>query len=1096
MTGPSGRPGSPGAGLGGGMGSPGSGRGISNRTSLMTKLYPRFVFFAAFACTLAACARPSEPGPPPSASPAALSAQTHSAATVAPADFGALKWRHIGPAVMGGRLDAVAGVPGDARTIYLGHSSGGLYKSTNGGMSFAPVFSAGRSTSIGALAVAPSNPNILYAGTGEGFPRNTAALGDGVFRSTDAGKTWHIAGLRDSQHIAKIAVDPNNPDIALVAAMGPEWTAGGTRGIYRTTDGGAHWTRVLWVNPTTGGSDVVFDPANPAIAYAGTFDYLREPWHFRGGGPGSGLYRSTDNGATWTRLTDAPLHNGLPSGTINRVGIGVSFHHPNVVYAIVPAKNAMLFRSDDRGAHWRSVNAKEDLVFRPFYFSQVRVDPENPDDVWVLSGAVEHSTDGGKTFKNVDAGGDNHDLWIDPRNRSRMLLGSDMGLHITVDGGATWEYDNVVPLSQVYRVGFDRALPYHIMGGMQDHEVWWGPNTLWNDSGVTGGSWRNISDWGDGQNAIADPRDPDIVYENTHFGDVTRRNLRTGEARYISPQPKITFGTGAGSFRYRFNWSSPLYLSPHDPNVLYYGGNVLFKSADGGTTWSVASSDLSQPCDASKLAVSGGPLTHDNTNAEAYCTIYALAEDAGDAATLWAGTDNGHVAITRDGGTTWSDVTANLPGHPDGWIASIEASHVDAGVAYVTVDRHRYGDTRAYVFATVDYGKTWRTISNGLPLYAYVVREDPRAKSLLFAGTEDGIYASFDRGGHWSDLRLGMEHVPVYDLQLQPDANDLILGTHGRGFYVLDDMTPLEHLAEAVKGATALFAPMPAYRYVTRPSHDIGHNEFVADNKPYGISIAYYLKPLPKPTHAKKKPKKERVELRVLDANHHLVRTLEATANAGINRVVWDFTSDPPGGPKAPQDKRDSYVFYSVHIDGPEVLPGRYWAELKARNSTLTVPLEVRIDPSVDAHADLRAQYDALRRLAQIQAQAEKDLASVLSLHKQIDRDLAHTKDRALDDALNAYRRESGTYADALRNGDGSQNAGYKHPAQLIDQIAYLRHLIETSLDAPTAAQQAAIDDYAHDGARLHAESKTLFGQRLDRLNALLREKKRPPLHP
>ena len=999
---------------------------------------------------------------------------------------------------MGGRLDAVAGVPGDARTIYLGHSSAGLYKSTDGGMTFSAVFSAGRSTSIGALAVAPSDPKTVYAGTGEGFPRNTAALGDGVFKSTDAGKTWKSAGLADSEHIAKLAIDPRNPNVVLAAAMGPEWTPGGTRGIYRTIDGGANWTRVIWANATTGGSDVAFDPSDPNVAYAGTFDYLREPWHFRGGGDGSGLYKSTDNGATWKRLTDASLHNGLPSGTINRVGVSISFHHPNVVYALVPAKNAMLFRSDDAGAHWRAVNAKEDLVFRPFYFSQVRVDPDKPDDVWVLSGSVEHSTDGGKTFKNVDAGGDNHDLWIDPQNRERMLLGSDMGLDITVDGGTAWEYDNVVPLSQVYRVGYDRALPYHVMGGMQDHEVWWGPSTMWNDAGATGGAWRNISDWGDGQYAIADPRDPDVIYENTHFGDVTRRNLRTGEARYISPQPKIAFGTGAGAFRYRFNWSSPLYLSPHDPNVLYYGGNVLFKTTDGGANWAAISPDLSQPCDPSKLAVSGGPLTHDNTNAETYCTIYAIAEDAADAGTIWVGTDSGTLEITRDGGTTWTNLTANLPNAAPGWIASIEASRVDAGTAYVTVDRHRFGDTRAYVYATSDYGKTWRVVSNGLPLYANVVREDPRAKNLLIAGTEDGVYASFDRGGHWHDLRLGMNHVPVYDLAIQPDANDLILGTHGRGFYIFDDIAPLEHLADAVTGDVALFAPADAYRYVTRPWHDVGHNEFVADNKPYGAVLSYYLKPTPKPpaTKKKKKAKKETVELRVLDANGHLVRTLDGTTDAGVNRVVWDFTSDPPGGAKAPQDKRSAYVFYSLHVDGPEVMPGSYTAELKARGATLRVPVAVRIDPAVDAHADLRAQYDALRRLTAAQAKSEAELASALALQKQIDSRASHIKDRQLASTLRAYRGDVTRFADELRNGDGSQNAGYKHPAQLIDQMAYLRHLIATYLGSPTAVQQALIDEYERDADSLQQHSKVLFGTDLDRVNRALALQKQSKLHP
>ncbi|MEO9171357.1 MAG: hypothetical protein ABI282_04100, partial [Candidatus Baltobacteraceae bacterium] len=815
-------------------------------------------------------------------------------ATVAPADFGSLKWREVGPAVMGGRLDAVAGVAGEANTIYLGHSSGGLYKSTDGGMTFASVFHAGTSSSIGAIAVAPSNAKIVYAGTGEGFPRNTAALGDGVFLSTDAGKTWRAAGLAKTQHIARIAVDPHDPKTALVASMGPEFSAGGERGIYRTSDGGKHWHRTLWVNATTGGSDVIFDPADSSVAYAGTFDYLREPWTFRGGGPGSGLYKSTDGGRSWKKLTDVALQNGLPGGIINRVGVSISAHHPQTLYAIVPTKKGMLYRSNDAGAHWLLVNAKEDLVFRPFYFSQVRVDPDDPKNVWILSGEVQRSTDGGKSFKSVNAGGDNHDLWIDPKDPTFVLLGSDMGFDRSVDGGETWSYINTVPFGQVYRVGYDRALPYHIMGGMQDHEVWWGPNSLWNNSGVDGGSWRNISDWGDGQYAQADPRDADIIYEDTHFGDLTKRNLRTGEARYISPQPAIAFGEGAAASRYRFNWSAPLLVSPHDPGRLYYGGNVLFTSTDAGTMWKAISPDLSKPCNASWLRSSGGPITHDNTNAETYCTIYAIAEDASGTSSVWAGTDTGNLELTRDGGATWSNVVGNVPNLPAGsWVASIDASQVTAGTAYVTFDRHRRGDTRAYVYSTNDYGAHWTNVSGNLPHWAYVVREDPRRPKLLFAGTEEGLWASFDRGTHWMSLQLGAGHVPVYDMQIQPDFNDLIIGTHGRGFAIIDDITPLEGLARAVTGKVAIFAPGDAWRYAARPEHDFGQNEFVADNKPYGAVISYYLAPRPHPK-TKKKSKKETISLDVLDGKGAIVRHLDGTVNDGINSVVWDLQTDPP----------------------------------------------------------------------------------------------------------------------------------------------------------------------------------------------------------
>ncbi len=951
---------------------------------------------------------------------------------------------------MGGRLDAVASIPGDPTTIYLGHSSGGLYKSTDAGTTFKSIFDQGRSSSIGAVAVAPSDPKTLYVGTGEGFPRNTAALGDGVYISHDAGATWHQIGLQNTQHIARIAIDPRDPNTALVAAMGPEFASGGDRGIYRTQDGGKTWTRTLYVNPTTGGADVIFDPTNPSIAFAGTFDYLRQPWTFRGGGVGSGLWKSTDGGSTWKRLTDPNLHNGLPGGIINRVGVSLSAHHPNVVYAIVPTSKSTLYRSDDGGNSWKLVNASKDLVFRPFYFSQVRVNPDNPDDVWIVSGGLERSKNGGKKFKGVNAGGDNHDLWIDPTNPKRVLLGSDQGFNMSMDDGVTWDYINTVPFGQVYRVGYDREVPYHIMGGFQDNEVWWGPNSAWNGVGVGNGAWRNIVEWGDGQYAKPDPSNSNVIFTNTHFGDVTRRDLIDGEARLIGPQPLITFGTGAGTFRYRFNWTAPLLVSRVSPGTVYFGGNVLFRTQDAGQAWSVISGDLSQPCPASYLGRSGGAITHDNTNAEAYCTIYSLAENA---TTLWAGTDNGHVAYSSDGGTTWTDISNKFAGLPaQSWVQSIETSQVDNNVVYITFDRHRFGDTKPYVYVTRDGGKSWTRIVNGLNLWAYAVREDPRQPNLLFAACEDGIYASYDAGQRWSELRLGMVHLPVYDLQIQPDFNDLIAGTHGRGFAVLDDITPLENLARATQSRVALFPPPVAWRYVARPFRYVGRGEFISDNKPYATVISYYLKPAPKPkttAKSKKKAPKEKVELDILDGTK-VIKHLDASAGDGINRVTWDLTTDTTGGKNAKQDKRPFYVFYDLHVTGPEVLPGNYTVQLKARGQTLTVPVTVKLDPKVNAsNADLQAQYDTIAKLADLQERGETWIAQI-----EDDRKRLAKKDPKLVAQLTAEE-------DKLRNGNGSQNAGYQTPARVIDQLAYLRHVMTTAYTGPTQAEADAIDTYS-----------------------------------
>ena len=1018
------------------------------------------------------------------ASPAAAQTLPNSAL------FGDLTYRWLGPAVMGGRLDALAGVAGDPRTIYLAHSSGGLWKSTDGGLSFTSIFAGGKSLAIGAVAVDPRDPSHVYIGTGEGFPRNTAAYGDGVWMSADGGKSWKHLGLERSGSIAKIAIDPANGKIVLAAALGEEFIRSRQRGIYRSTDGGTHWLRVLHANDTTGGSDIVFDPKHPHIVYAGLFDFLRRPWSLRSGGPGSGLYKSSDAGRSWKRLSDPALHDGLPKGPFNRVGVDVCPSAPNVVYAFVPSKSGMLYRSLDAGVHWSLRSSDQNLNFRPFYFSQVRCDPADPRKVFAVGGSVMVSKDGGKTFRNAGGGGDNHDLWIDPRDPQRILNASDMGFYFSLDGAKTWTFDNVVPFAQVYRVGFDFADPYHVMGGLQDHEVWWGPNEKRSRAdGVAGGDWLNIADWGDGQYAMADPRDPNIVYEDTHFGDLARADLETGERQYISPQPIIAFGTGAGSFPYRFNWSAPLLISHFNPDVLYFGGNVLFRTADRGDSWKVVSPDLMH-CAPSKLARSGGPITYDNTNAESYCTIYAISEDATDPRTIWVGTDNGQLDLTRDGGASWNDLSGRMPGLPRGtWVNCVSASDTQPGVAYAVYDRHQFGDNHPYVYSTADYGLTWQNISAGLQSYVHVVREDPRNRNVLYAGTETGLFVSLDRGLHWTDFRLGMPHVPVFDLRVHPRDNDLIVGTHGRGFYVLDDLAPIQSLGAALQEPAYLFAPPIATRYAGGNYSEHGRGAFVSPNKPYGATISFYLASVPAAA-PKKKPK---LRLDILDASGAVIATTQTPVHAGINRTTWDLRESAlPEGRVAARDPRPYYVFYPLRVEGPQVLPGTFTIRLAAPGGTLSAPLVVRMDPRHPLRAGaLRAQHDAVRELATMQESAESAVLRVDDVRRQLG---ALRKARLMPSTQASIARLDADLTSRLVVLRNPASNGYRNPARLIEQMAYLRYTIEQYDGPPTRTQTAFIARYANESATaLDRLAQPLKGE-LTSLNRRLAGEHAPPV--
>ncbi len=892
--------------------------------------------------------------------------------TVDPKLVRGLSWRSIGPAHFSGRVTDVAGVPGDPDVIYVAFASAGLFKSANGGTTFRSIFDSAGTLSIGAIALSPKNPDVLYVGTGEGNPRNSVSFGDGLYKSVDGGLTWKHCGLRNTERFSRIVVDPRNPEIVFAAALGHEWGPNAERGLFRSTDGGSIWKSILFVNDTTGASDVAVDPGDPKIVYCGMYDFLRQPWHFRSGGAGSGLYRSADGGETWTKLTDPKLANGLPSqGLIGRSGVSICRQNPKVVYAMIESQEpGELWRSDDRGRHWMMVSDNPRINNRPFYYSDVRADPVDPNRVYAIAGSLSVSTDGGRTWAGVGGYdslfGDHHALWIDPTTPRRLINGNDGGLFVSRDGGQAWVFLNNIPSAQANHIGVDMAIPYNVMGGFQDHEIWVGPNEKWNEVGVRGGDWRRLRYMADGMTALADPRDPNIIYFNGHFGDITRVDLRTGEERYIQPYPVGPTGTGAHMDLYRFNWNSPILISPTNPSVIYYAGNVIFKTTNGGFSWHVISPDLTTN-DRDKQKISGGPITFDNTKAEWYCTILSISQSPRDPDILWATTDDGNVQLTRNGGKTWTNMAAHIAGLPrQAHISSVTASARDTGKAYISVDQHRLDDFASYVFMTSDFGRTWTTISTGLRGYVHIVKEDPKEPNLLYAGTELGIYASFDGGRDWTDLRLGLPPLPVMDLVVHPRDNDLVIATHARGFYILDDITPLQRLAQARTNGITLFPPPPAYRYI--PASDtstIGDQVFAAPNKPYGAILSYYL---PEEVVG------QAVKVDILDGTGKLLRSLSGPSRPGLNRVVWDLSEDPRPLLKYFKDTPG----FRLQVEGIKVLPGLFLARLTVGGQIREQRFSVKLDPRVKAGPAELSEYDAaVRRMLRMMIDMDEALVRV-----------------------------------------------------------------------------------------------------------------------
>lgn len=961
-----------------------------------------------------------------------------------------MKWRPIGPANMGGRVTDIEGIPGDPTTFYVAGADGGIFKTTNGGVTMQTLFTEEKSYSIGDITLAPSDPSVVYVGTGEGDPRNSVGYGHGVYRSNDAGKTWQHLGLEKTDRIKRIVVHPQNPDVACVCALGREWGPNAERGVFRTEDGGKSWNKVLYIDENTGCSDIAMEWSNPRIMYAGMWTFRRKPWRFDDSGEKTALYRSMDGGKTWTKISHK---NGLPDKPMARIGISVAQSQPNTVYVITEFKEGgTLFRSDDRGDNWKMVNNDRNLNFRPFYYSDVRVDPNNPEVVYTLSGGLSKSTDGGKTFKSIASGqhGDNQALWIDPKNSNRVLSGDDGGFRVSYDAFATYQTINNIELSQFYQLFLDNQDPYYVYGGLQDNGTWTGPSNSLHRIGILKRDWKQIA-YGDGYYAVPIPGKENEIYANLQGGVIHHVDIKTGNTRLIHPYPNKmgSAGDAMENHKYRFNWDSPIHVSPNDPNTVYTGGNVIFRSRDKGYTWEEISPDLTTN-DKSKQKSSGGEIYQDNTAAEFHCTILTIAESPVQKDVIWAGTDDGNVQLTRDGGKTWSNLSKNIVGLPAfSWVSKIHASEHDAGTAFVAVDQHRMDDYKPYAYMTTDFGKTWTKISTTLPEdWVYVVRQDPHNANLLYAGMEHGIFASWDKGKTWGKINNNMPPVSVRDLRVHKRDRDLVAATHGRGIWIMDDIRALQDFSQSAGKEAHVFETRPAtlWSYYSLIEEQ-GDQAYRAKNPDFGAYINFHLQNEPK----------EAVTIDITDASGNKVRSLKDTVSkAGINRIVWDLRYTE--AEKLNQPVRGGWGGSGSR---PLVAPGTYTAKLKANGQTLETKIIVRADPRiVITDAEFKQKTETTLALRDQLSQTHKMINRTAEMVKQLNELKQRIKnagsDAGVDNAVNgqideAIKKLKELDEEVLRR--PPPNMGYRQRPRLREEINTLMGDVDDAFARPTQPQ-------------------------------------------